>query len=109
MSLPTTALARKEPHNCGHCFLVIDPEWLTPGFENQLSLHLDQMQKLPGDNVLVAGDPEKEFQRDAAENGILLHRSVATTLKALSQRCNVGIPPELKNLDKTKSKASLYE
>jgi len=105
---PWTA-ARKGPLNCGHCFLVIDPERLTPGFENQLSPSrcLDRMRNLPGDNVPVAGDPKKDFERDVAKNGILLHGHVAATLKALAQRCNVGIPPKLKNLVETKSKVSL--
>lgn len=102
-------VARGRPLDYGHCFLVIDPERLAPDFDSRLRGYLDRMRNLPGDNVQVAGDPEKEFERDAAENGILLHGPVATTLKALAKRYNVTVPRELENLDETKSKASLYE
>ena len=67
------------------------------------------MWNLLGDNVSVTLDPEKEFECDAAKNGILLHGSVAKTLNALAERHNVEIPRELKNMDETKSKASLCE
>jgi LDH2 family malate/lactate/ureidoglycolate dehydrogenase len=93
--------------NYGHCFIVIDPKRYIPGFEERMSDYLGTMRNLPG-NVMVAGDPEKKFEKDAAENGVLLHESVATTMKSLASRFGVAVPPEFKALDESKSKNSLY-
>lgn len=101
-------LSRDGAVNYGHCFVVIDPARFSSGFDVRLGNYLDRMRSLPG-NVKVAGDPEKEFERDAAENGILLHESVATTLKALASKYDVQVPAELEELDETKSKKSLYD
>mmetsp|Transcript_18955 Transcript_18955/g.42117 ORF Transcript_18955/g.42117 Transcript_18955/m.42117 type:complete len:427 (-) Transcript_18955:71-1351(-) len=101
-------ISRDGPVNYGHCFVVIDPARFSAGFDDRLGSYLDRMRNLPG-NVKVAGDPEKEYERDAAENGILLHESVATTLKALASKYDVQVPSELEELDETKSKKSLYD
>lgn len=106
--VPTWNLSRDGALNFGHCFVVMDPTRFVDGFEGRLGQYLNRMRGLPG-NVKVAGDPEKEFERDAAENGILLHESVATTLKALAIRYQIEVPPELQRLDESLSKASLYE
>lgn len=105
--LPWT-VTRGGPLNYGHCFIVIDPARFTPGFEGRLGEYMTRMRNLPG-APLVAGDPERAFERDATEKGILLHAPVATTLKALASKHGVAVPQELKSLDETKSKASLYE
>lgn len=98
------------PLNYGHCFIVIDPKRFAPGFEDRLGQYIDRMRNLPSDDgVLVAGDPEKEFECDAENGGIQLHGAVATTLKALAKRFGIEVPRELENLDESKSKASLYE
>ena len=94
--------------NYGHAFVVINPKRFSPGFEDRLGSHLDRMRGLPGD-VKVAGDPEREFERDAEENGILLHEDVATTLKSLAARYGVQAPAVLRKLDALKAKPSLYE
>jgi len=107
--VPPWTIARDGPLNYGHCFIVIDQARFTPGFEDRLGRYLDRMRNLPGVDVLVAGDPEKAYEHDAAKKGILLHGPVATTLKALAKRYNVTVPPELECLDESKSKASLYE
>ena len=101
-------LKREGPLNYGHCFVVMDPKRFTDGFEERLGDYLNSMRSLPG-TVKVAGDPEKEFEQDAAAMGITLHESVATTLKALAVRFKVEVPAELSKLDESKSKASLYE
>ena len=93
--------------NYGHCFIVIDPKRYVPGFELRLGDYLEKMRSLKG-QVMVAGDPEKKFEKDAAENGVLLHESVATTMKSLASRFGVEPPPEFKSLDASKSKDSLY-
>jgi len=95
--------------NYGHAFVVINPKRFSPGFEDHLGAYLDRMRGLPGGNVQVAGDPEKEFERDAAENGIILHKEVATTLKLLAERFGVAVPEEMRRLDVLKAKPSLYE
>lgn len=105
--LPWT-VTRGGPLNYGHCFIVIDPARFASDFEGRLGEYLDRMRNLPGE-PLIAGDPEREFERDAAEKGILLHRAVATTLKALAKTYGIEVPQELESLDETKSKASLYE
>lgn len=106
--LPWT-VTRDGPLNYGHCFICIDPSRFAPNFEGRLSELLTRMRDLPGDNVLVAGDPEKEFELDAKENGILLHGPVAAKLKALAMLHNVIVPHELEDLDETNTKSSLYE
>ena len=117
-------ISRDGPLQYGHCFIVIDPTRFVDGFEKRLGDYLTKMRNLPttsdtsndndndsNNSVLVAGDPEKQFENDAIKNGgIVLHKSVAITLKALAVRFNVNnIPPELQCLDENKSKASLYE
>ena len=57
----------------------------------------------------MRGDPEKEFEHDAMENGIILHEDVATTLKLLAKRLDVAVPEEMRRLDVLKAKPSLYE
>lgn len=106
--VPPWTVARKGALNYGHAFVVIDPGRFVEGFEGRLSQYLDRMRNLPG-NVKVAGDPEKEFELDAGENGVLLHESVATTLKALAIRCSVSVPRVLETLDEASSRHSLYE
>lgn len=106
--VPSWNLTREGDVNYGHCFVVIDPARFVDGFEGRLGDYLARMRGLPG-NVKVAGDPEKEFEKNTAKHGIPLHESVATTLKALAVRYNVGVPAELERLDEKKSKASLYE
>lgn len=93
--------------NYGHCFVVIDPGRFAPGFPDRLGAYLERMRGLPGD-VRVAGDPERAFERDAMENGVILHEDVATTLKSLSARFDVPAPAELRGLDALKAKPSLY-
>ena len=100
-------LARAGDVNYGHCFIVIDPARFVDGFEDRLRGFLNRMRGLPG-NVKVAGDPEKEFEKDAAKHGIPLHENVAATLKVLAVRYDVPVPVELERLDEKKSKASLY-
>ena len=100
-------LARDGDVNYGHCFIVIDPARFVDGFEDRLRDFLNRMRGLPG-NVKVAGDPEKEFEKDAAKHGIPLHENVAATLKVLAVRYDVPVPVELERLDEKKSKASLY-
>lgn len=95
--------------NYGHAFVVINPKRFSPGFEGHLKAYLDRMRGLPGGNVKVAGDPEKEFEQDAMENGIILHEDVATTLKLLAKRLDVAVPEEMRRLDVLKAKPSLYE
>ena len=107
--VPPWTVTREGALNYGHAFIVIDPKRFVGGFEDRLSQYLDRMRNLPG-SVKVAGDPEKEFELDAAENGILLHESVATTLKALAVKYKVSaVPPVLETLDETLSRHSLYE
>ena len=95
--------------NYGHAFVVINPKRFSSGFENHLGAYLDRMRGLPGGKVKVAGDPEKEFERDARDNGIILHEDVATTLKLLAKRFDVVVPEEMEKLDVLKAKPSLYE
>ena len=59
-------------------------------------------------DVKVAGDPEKQFERDAAERGIILHAPVAASLKSLASKYNVEVPEALQSLDESKSRQSLY-
>mmetsp|Transcript_8873 Transcript_8873/g.9451 ORF Transcript_8873/g.9451 Transcript_8873/m.9451 type:complete len:324 (-) Transcript_8873:322-1293(-) len=108
-------LSRKGPLSYGHCFIVIDPTRfgnsnLNGGFEQRLGAYLSRMRGLPG-TVMVAGDPEKEFECDVAAHngGIVLHKSVAITLKALAVRLDVTVPIELQQLDENQARASLYE
>jgi LDH2 family malate/lactate/ureidoglycolate dehydrogenase len=91
----------------GHCFLAIDPNRFAPGFEDRLQAYLETMRSLPG-HVQVAGDPEKRFEKDAKTKGVMLHAPVAATLKRLAEQFKVEIPEELKSLDSTNSKESLY-
>ena len=107
--MPPWTVSRGGPVQYGHCFIVIDPQRFASCFEERLGRYLHRMRNLEGDNVLVAGDPEKEFEQDAQEKGVLLHTAVATTLKALAKKYNVAVPAELEGLDESKSKASLYE
>lgn len=106
--VPPWNLSREGAVNYGQCFIVIDPKRFVHGFEGRLNQYLTRMRSMPG-HVKVAGDPEKEFERDSREKGILLHESVGTTLKALAIRFKVKSPPEFERLDESKSKASLYE
>ena len=69
---------RERPSDFGHCFLVLDPSRFTPGCEDRLGHYLRTMRSLPGD-VKVPGDPERAYERDATDKGIVLGRSVATT------------------------------
>jgi hypothetical protein len=57
----------------------------TQQFENQSLCK----EALPG-HVQVAGDPEKRFEKDAQEKGVILHAPVAATLKRLAERLDVG-------------------
>jgi LDH2 family malate/lactate/ureidoglycolate dehydrogenase len=103
------SVTRDGASNYGHAFVVIDPKRFSSGFEDHLGLYLNRMRGLPGGNVKVAGDPEKEFEHDATENGIILHEDVATTLKLLAKRLDVAVPEEMRRLDVLKAKPSLYE
>ena len=92
----------------GHCFLVIDPSRFAPGFEERMGQYLRTMRYLPG-NVKVAGDPEKEYEQNVKKMGVTLHGPVAATLKRLAERFEVSVPPELRSLDSSAAKESLYK
>ena len=70
----------------GHCFVVLDPSRFGGGFEERLAAYIARMQGLPpaepGGRVRVAGDPEKDFERDAAASGVELQHPVAIGLRA---------------------------
>ena len=100
---------RDGPLGYAHAFVVIDPGRFAPGFGERLGGYLAGMRDLPGD-VRVAGDPEREYERDAAENGILLHGNVARALKGLAARVGVeDLPGALEGLDGLGARSSLYE
>lgn len=100
--------SRKGAIRYGHCFIAIDPNRFAPGCSVRLAQYLDTMRSLPG-NVKVPGDPEKAFERDADENGVLLHGPVAATLKSLAQKYGVEVPSEFDLLDTSESRGSLYQ
>jgi len=111
-------LQRKGPVGYSHCFIVIDPSRFAKGskaddgsFQERLGQYLAllRQQESAGTekdalskSVLVAGDPEKEYEKDASTNGgVLLHEPVAVTLKALAARIKLPanrIPRELLQL-----------
>ena len=91
----------------GHCFIAIDPSRFAGGFQDRLNNYLQTMRSLPG-KVKVAGDPEKEYEEEAKEKGVLLHAPVAATLKKLAEQFQVDIPTAIQRLDSSSSKESLY-
>ena len=103
----TWSVTRSGPLNYGHAFVVIDPARFKEGFGERLGQYLTRMRGQDGD-VKVAGDPEKQFERDAAERGIILHAPVAASLKSLASKYNVEVPEALQSLDESKSRQSLY-
>lgn len=98
---------RDGPINYGHCFVALDPTRFTADHGERLERYLKMMRSLPG-NVRVPGDPEKAFERDAEQNGIVLHIPVAATLKSLAKNYGVEMPPEIAALDTITTRASLY-
>lgn len=100
--------SRKGAIRYGHCFVAIDPARFSPGSAERLARYLETMRSLPG-NVKVPGDPEKAFERDAEENGVVLHGPVAATLKSLADKYSVKVPTEFVSLDTTSSRTSLYK
>mmetsp|Transcript_21388 Transcript_21388/g.48265 ORF Transcript_21388/g.48265 Transcript_21388/m.48265 type:complete len:442 (+) Transcript_21388:90-1415(+) len=108
-SIRSWSARRDGPLGYAHAFVVVDPGRFAPGFGGRLGGYLSAMRGLPGD-VMVAGDPERECERDAAANGILLHGDVARALKGLAARLGVeDLPGALGGLDGLGARASLYE
>lgn len=102
---------RGRPMDFGHCFIVLDPTRFADGFDERLGRYLAQMRNLPG-NVLVPGDPEKQYERDAAAKGVQLHTNVAKSLRALADKLGIDgklVPAPLAQLDATAVRGSLME
>jgi len=110
-NVPSWNAHRGKPMDLGHCFIVLDPKRFADGFDERLGSYLAQMRGLPG-QVLVPGDPEREYERAAAAKGVQLHTNVAKSLRALAARLGVDeklVPAPLAQLDATAVRGSLME
>ena len=103
--VPPWTTAREDPLGFGHCFIVIDPERFTPGFDARLGAYLSRMRGLDGD-VITPGDPERQRERAAAASGVSLHENIATSVAALASRLGVELPKALRALDIANARAS---
>ena len=103
--VPPWTTAREDPCGFGHCFIVIDPERFTPGFDARLGAYLSRMRGLDGD-VITPGDPERQRERAAAASGVSLHENIATSVAALASRLGVELPDALRALDIANARAS---
>jgi LDH2 family malate/lactate/ureidoglycolate dehydrogenase len=114
--VPPWRADRGVPVGYGHCFLCIDPHQFLPNnedgsssFPQQLAHYLDRMRNLPPAEerlaVLVPGDPERQEEAWAAQQGVRLHVNVAQSLRTLVRDlgCNeeMLLPPEIRNLPET--------
>lgn len=100
--------SRSTPMDFGHCFICVDPKKFAPGFEHRLLAYMQSMRALPG-SVQVPGDPEKAFEGDAKERGVLLHHGVALVLKRLANKHGVPLPAQFDGLDVSQSRDHLYK
>jgi len=88
------------PSNLGQAFIVLDPAAIDTrdAFERRLVSYLDQLiaaPTVPGapGRVLVAGEPEAEAERRAAERGVVIDAVHARNLTELGARLGVPFEP----------------
>uniref|UniRef100_A0A7S3AYY1 Malate dehydrogenase n=1 Tax=Haptolina ericina TaxID=156174 RepID=A0A7S3AYY1_9EUKA len=101
-AVPRWTTDRTSDLNFGHCFIVLDPSRLSSGFPERLAGYLDVMRALPG-RVIVPGDPEKSYERDARTLGVSLHEDVAAAIKSLAIKMGVPLPPSFDEIDASRA------
>lgn len=86
----------EDPHNIGHFFLALDPEFFRPQgmFEDDLDDAIDLLHETPpldpSAPVLVAGDAEAATRDERNGSGIPIPDTLAEQLRAVAERAGVA-------------------
>ena len=78
----------------GHCFVAINPECFAPGFEDRMQGLINDLRSqdaaVPGVDVLVPGDPERDhMQKCDRQGGIEYHPNQIKMANDIATRLNI--------------------
>jgi len=92
-NIPAWRKGRKRAANLGQCFVCIDPAAFGTGFNDRMSGLVDMMRNLtpidPSRPVLVAGEPEKNTEKNYTAEGIALHNNLIHNLQEVAAKLKV--------------------